>query len=100
MSERRVATPPRGLGGDPRGASLEGAHPTARADLDRYAGQDVALRVARLEGQLVLAATLAGAATPAYFILLEWEAGRVTSIRDFRCVPYIAEEAALEPVEP
>jgi len=29
--------------------------------------------------------------------LLELEAGRVTSIRDFRYVPYIAAEAEFEP---
>ena len=32
-------------------------------------------------------------AEPAYFILLEWEDGRVASIRDFRYVPYVAAEA-------
>src|SRR5262249_21220503 len=50
--------------------------------------EDVTLRVIRLEGRLALAAHLAGAAAPAYFILLEWEAGRVRAIRDFRYVPY------------
>ena len=34
--------------------------------------------------------------SPAYFILLEFEDGRVTSIRDFRYVPYIAAEAEFE----
>lgn len=32
-------------------------------------------------------------ATPAYFILLEWDNGRVSLIRDFRYVPYIATDA-------
>ena len=36
---------------------------------------------------------------PAYFILLEVEDGRVTSIRDFRYVPYIAAEAEFEPID-
>jgi hypothetical protein len=62
----------------------------------RYEKEDVALRVARLEGRLALAACVAGAARPAYFILLEWDAGRVGSIRDFRYVPYIAAEAEFE----
>jgi RNA polymerase sigma-70 factor, ECF subfamily len=64
----------------------------------RYEKENVALRVVRLEGQLALAAYVAGATAPGYFILLEWEAGRVASIRDFRYVPYIAAEAELEPM--
>jgi RNA polymerase sigma-70 factor, ECF subfamily len=59
----------------------------------RYEKEDVALHVVRLEGRLVLAAYVAGADKPAYFILLEVEAGRVKSIRDFRYVSYIAAEA-------
>lgn len=62
----------------------------------RYEKEDVALRVLRLEGRLALGAYVAGAAKPAYFILLEWESGRVQSIRDFRYVPYIASEAEFE----
>jgi RNA polymerase sigma factor (sigma-70 family) len=62
----------------------------------RYEKEDVALRVVRLEGQLALAAHVGGAAKPSYFILLDWEAGRVASIRDFRYVPYIAAEAEIE----
>jgi RNA polymerase sigma-70 factor (ECF subfamily) len=63
----------------------------------RYEKEDVALRVVRLEGRLALAAHVAGAARPSYFILLEWDGERVASIRDFRYVPYIANEAELEP---
>ncbi len=63
----------------------------------RYATEKVSLRVARLEGQLVLAASVGGATSPSYFILLGWEDGRVTTIRDFRYVTYIASEATLEP---
>lgn len=59
----------------------------------RYAKEDVALRVVELEGRLVLGAYVAGAATPSYFVLLGFESGRVTTIRDFRYVPYIAREA-------
>lgn len=65
----------------------------------RYEKEDVSLRVVRLEGRLALAAHVAGAARPSYFILLEWEGGRVTSIRDFRYVPYIAAEARVASVE-
>jgi RNA polymerase sigma-70 factor (ECF subfamily) len=61
-----------------------------------YEKQDVSVRVVRLEGRLALAAYVAGAARPAYFILLEWDTSRVTSIRDFRYVPYIAAEAEFE----
>ena len=62
----------------------------------RYEKADVALRIVRLEGGLAFAAFVAGAAEPAYFILLEFEAGRVKTIRDFRYVPYIAAEAEFE----
>ena len=65
----------------------------------RYEKEDVTLGVVRLEGRLALAAHVAGAPRPSYFILLEVEQGRVTSIRDFRYVPYISVEAELEPVE-
>jgi RNA polymerase sigma-70 factor (ECF subfamily) len=63
---------------------------------DRYAKGNVSLRVARLEGRLALAAYIGGAEKPAYFILVEFENGRVAAIRDFRYVPYIAAEAELE----
>jgi RNA polymerase sigma-70 factor, ECF subfamily len=71
----------------------------------RYEKENVLLRVVRLEGRLALAAYVArageaaadaAAGPPAYFILLEWEEGRVRSIRDFRYVPYIAAEAECE----
>jgi hypothetical protein len=64
----------------------------------RYEKENVALRVVRLEGRLAFAAYAAGAEKPAYFILLEFEAGRVKSIRDFRYVPYIAAEADFETI--
>lgn len=67
---------------------------------DRYARDDVSLRVVRLEGELALAAYVAGAETASYFILLTWEDGRVQSIRDFRYVSYIALEAEFEICEP
>jgi RNA polymerase sigma-70 factor, ECF subfamily len=62
----------------------------------RYEKENVTLRLGRLEGRLALAAFVAGAGRPAYFILLELKAGRVKSIRDFRYVPYIADEADFE----
>lgn len=68
--------------------------------LDRYERSDIALRVVRLEGRLAFAAYVAGAEKPAYFILMEFANGRVTSIRDFRYVPYIAVEAEFEMVVP
>ena len=75
------------------------------AYLTRYEKEDLSLRVVRLEGQLALAvyrrpaagaADVAGADRPAYFILLQTESGHVTFIRDFRYVPYIADEAEFE----
>jgi RNA polymerase sigma-70 factor, ECF subfamily len=37
------------------------------------------------------------AVTPAYFVLLAWEEGRVARIRDFYHVPYIANDATFSP---
>ncbi len=65
----------------------------------RYEKEHVSARVARVDGQLALAiypAIAPDPTKPAYFILLEVAAGRVTQIRDFRYVPYIALEADLE----
>jgi RNA polymerase sigma-70 factor (ECF subfamily) len=62
----------------------------------RYESGGVTLRVVHLEGQLAVAAYPGDAQKPAYFILLEFEAGRVKLIRDFRYVPYIAAEADFE----
>jgi RNA polymerase sigma-70 factor, ECF subfamily len=62
----------------------------------RYEREDVALRVVRLEVQLACAAYVAGEDRPSYFVLFDFEDGRVTSIRDFRYVPYIAAEAEFE----
>lgn len=64
---------------------------------DRYRSADVTLRPMRLDGRLVLAAYPAGAPAPSYFVVLEWEAGRVQFIRDYRYVDYIAADAAFEP---
>jgi RNA polymerase sigma-70 factor (ECF subfamily) len=62
----------------------------------RYEKEDVTLRVARLEGRLALAAFVGRTEKPSYFILLTWTDDRVSFIRDFRYVPYIAAEAEFE----
>jgi RNA polymerase sigma-70 factor (ECF subfamily) len=61
-----------------------------------YAKEDVRLRVVRLEGRLALAAHLGTAEAAAHFILLAFEGVKVTAIRDYRYVPYIALEAEIE----
>jgi RNA polymerase sigma-70 factor (ECF subfamily) len=67
---------------------------------DRYEKADVSLRLVRLDGRPAFAAYVGGAHPdrPDYFILLGVEDGRVTSIRDFRYVPYIAAEAEVAPI--
>ena len=66
---------------------------------DRYQKADVTVRLVRLDGGPALAAYVGGAGSdggarrPDYFILLEVKDGRVSVIRDFRYVPYIAAEA-------
>ncbi|MEO8548801.1 MAG: sigma-70 family RNA polymerase sigma factor [Kofleriaceae bacterium] len=62
----------------------------------RYEKEDVRLATVRLEGRLALAAFVRGAEAPSYFILVEFVAGKVDAIRDFRYVPYIASEATYE----
>jgi RNA polymerase sigma-70 factor (ECF subfamily) len=64
----------------------------------RYEKESITLRLVRLEGRLAFAAYREGQGRPAYFILLDVADGRVTNIRDFRYVPYIATEAVFEPV--
>jgi RNA polymerase sigma-70 factor (ECF subfamily) len=70
-----------------------------RMYFDRYEQEDVRLRVVRLHGELALAAYVAGAEKPGYFMLLEFSGDGVASIRDFRYVPYIADEAEFELVD-
>jgi RNA polymerase sigma-70 factor (ECF subfamily) len=62
----------------------------------RYEKEGVRIAVARLDGRLALAAFEGDAARASYFILLHWSAGRVTAIRDFRYVRYIAADAEYE----
>jgi RNA polymerase sigma-70 factor, ECF subfamily len=64
----------------------------------RYAREAVHVEPVVLEGRLALAATVPGADRPSYFILLDWDGDRVAKIRDFRYVPYIAQEAEFEPL--
>lgn len=66
------------------------------AYLARYEKEQLSARVARVEGRPALAVFRSGQAQPSYFIFLEVEAGRVSVIRDFKYVPYIAAEAELE----
>jgi RNA polymerase sigma-70 factor, ECF subfamily len=64
-----------------------------RMYFERYEKEDVKVRVVRLDGRLALAAYVGGAERPGYFMVVDFEAGRVASIRDFRYVPYIATDA-------
>ena len=63
-----------------------------------YEKADVRLRIVRVDGAVALGAYPSGATRPAYFVLLELERGRVKTIRDFRYVPYIADEADVSDV--
>ena len=58
---------------------------------------DWQLMPAWLDGREVLAVlTDSRASSPRYFIELGWQGGRVTAIRDFRYVTYIAQEGSFE----
>jgi RNA polymerase sigma-70 factor (ECF subfamily) len=65
----------------------------------RYEREDVTLHPVRLGERLALAARVGGASKVAYFVLVDGEDGRVTNIRDFRYVPYIAQEAEPDPLD-
>jgi RNA polymerase sigma factor (sigma-70 family) len=57
----------------------------------------VHLRPAWLEGREVLAVLEVGVGErPCYFMAVEWTGGKITSIRDYRYVRYIIENAAIE----
>jgi RNA polymerase sigma factor (sigma-70 family) len=62
-----------------------------------YEKEELSMHVVELEGRPAIAVYPKGALRPAYFILLEFEHGQVTFIRDFRYVPYIADEATFTP---
>lgn len=72
--------------------------PAVRAYFARYEKENVTLRLVSIDGRDALAAFVGDAAKAAYFVLFEGDGDRVTSIRDFRYVPYIAAEAELVPV--
>ncbi|HMG21635.1 MAG TPA: sigma-70 family RNA polymerase sigma factor [Kofleriaceae bacterium] len=59
-----------------------------------YEKLSVRLAVVELDGELALAAHVAGEPRPSYFVVLRWDGERVEEIRDFRYVTYIAYEAA------
>jgi RNA polymerase sigma-70 factor (ECF subfamily) len=60
-----------------------------------YEKERYELRVIRVDDRVALGVYSPGAEKPAYFMLLDFEDGRVKTIRDFRYVPYIADEAAV-----
>jgi RNA polymerase sigma-70 factor (ECF subfamily) len=63
-----------------------------------YEKERFELRVIRVDGRVALGVYASGAEKPAYFMLLDFEDGRVKTIRDFRYVPYIAREAEITSV--
>lgn len=70
---------------------------------DRYAeilkSEDIRAEVGLVDGVPAIAMFRPPSShVPAYFVLLEWSNGRVSRIRDFRYVPYIAGEARFSPV--
>jgi RNA polymerase sigma-70 factor (ECF subfamily) len=56
---------------------------------------DLRIEIVRLEGQDVLGVFTGTGRRPDYFVLLTWEGGRVSTIRDFRYTRHIAIEAEL-----
>lgn len=68
---------------------------------DRYAEivgvEDIRASFGFADGVAAIAMFRASSSKPAYFILLEWERGRISRIRDFRYVSYIAGEAKFSP---
>lgn len=65
-----------------------------------YEKQNVRLQVIQLEGRWALGAFVEDGPDANYFVLLEAQGGRVTTIRDYRYVPYIAAEADFVVSEP
>jgi RNA polymerase sigma-70 factor (ECF subfamily) len=85
---------------------IERSRRTGKVDVGGYVERYAAapgwrLAAAWLEGREVVAVFRSERdAHPGYFIDLTIEHGRVTAIRDFRYVPYIAREAPLEIAAP
>jgi len=69
------------------------------AYLARYEKEQLSARAAQVEGRPAVAVYRPDEPEPAYFILLDFEAGRISAIRDFRYVPYITADADLELVD-
>jgi RNA polymerase sigma-70 factor, ECF subfamily len=72
--------------------------PAAAEYFTRYAevasSEELRLEPGRVDGVAVIAVYRpAASARPAYFIQLDWRDGQVERVRDYRYVPYIAEEA-------
>jgi RNA polymerase sigma factor (sigma-70 family) len=62
--------------------------------------EDLRAEVGTVDGEAVIAVFRpARSAAPAYFILPEWDRGRIAKIRDFRYVPYIGSEGRYSPAE-
>lgn len=59
----------------------------------RYASLAATLRLGVLDGRLVLAGSWGDPTVPGFFVVLGWEADRVVEIRDYKYVPYIAQDA-------
>lgn len=79
--------------------------PSAAEYFTRYAEraplEDLRLESGRLGASAVIAVYRpAASARPAYFIQLEWESDRIARVRDYRYVPYIADEARFTPEGP
>lgn len=69
--------------------------------LVRYAeiapGEELRAEAGWVDDAPAIAIFRAGAASPAYFVRLDWRDERLALIRDFRYVPYIADEATFVP---
>jgi len=63
------------------------------ANYERVAGWQV--EPGWFDGREVLAVRVAAGAPPRYFVELGWRDGQVVAIRDFRYVPYIAQDGAI-----
>ncbi len=81
-------------------AKAERRGPKVREYFTRYANSPVVrLVVGTLEGRPALLVHAGDDPRPAYFILLEWDGDRVSAIRDYRYVEYVATEAELAPLD-
>jgi RNA polymerase sigma-70 factor (ECF subfamily) len=57
--------------------------------------QDLRIEVVRLEGRDVLGVFAGAANRPVYFVILTWNNGRVSAIRDYRYTRHVALEAEM-----